>query len=83
MKRDTNIQGDPRNCIVCNLVEKGHTVKHPQGDYQSSDKYRIRIYDFLGNLVSWEINWRWGDAVASLMRKYPDYKVFINDCEVK
>ena len=83
MKFDTNIQGDPRKCIVCKLSERGHTVKHPQGDYKSPDKYRMNIYDSMGHLVSWESSWRWGDDLAHLMRKYPDYKVFLNDCEVK
>ena len=83
MKFDTNIQGDLRNSIVCNLSERGHTVKHPQGDYKSPDTYQISVYDLCGNISSSGRSTRWGDDVAELMRKYPDYKVFLNNCEVK
>ena len=83
MKRDYNDFGIPRESIVCNLYERGHTVKHPQGDYKSTDIYRITVYDLLGNISSSQPSWRWGDDVADLMRKYPDYKVFLNNSEVK
>ena len=83
MKRDYNDFGIPRESIICNLSERGHTVKHPQGDYKSPDTYQISVYDLCGNISSSGRSTRWGDDVAELMRKYPDYKVFLNNCEVK
>ena len=83
MKRDYNDFGIPRESIICNLSERGHTVKHPKGDYKSHDTYQISVYDLCGYISSSGRSRRWGDDVADLMRKYQDYKVFLNKSEVK